>query len=92
MSSDVFKKGLRLATFSVAALVSLAATSSLLRNPLSRGIVGVALLAGVLVAILYACSKYLTVLWMVSDRFSAFIVASVLKLVRPSTQPLEKAQ
>lgn len=92
MSSEIFRTGLRLATFSVASSVSLATTSFLLRNPLSRGIVGLTLLFGVLVSILYVCSKYLKVLWIASDRFAAFIVSIVLKPVRPSSQPLEKVQ
>lgn len=92
MSSDNFAKGLRFVTFVVAVLVSLVATSSLLRNPLGRGIIGVVLFAGVFAAILYACSKYLKVLWVASDRFSAFIVSSALKPVRPFTQPMEEAQ
>jgi hypothetical protein len=92
MSSEFAKKALRLVTFTVATSLSLMFTSALLRIPLSRGLVGLVLIGGLLLAVLYIFAKYLTILWMFSDKLSAFVVGRALKLVASTaTQSGEKA-
>jgi len=84
MSKDLVKAGLRLVTFAAATSCSLMFTTALLRNPLSRGVVGLILIGGLLLAVLTGFAKYLMLLWMWSDRTSTFVVR---RLVKPVTQP-----
>ncbi len=92
MSSELAKSGLRITTFAVATSLSLMFTSVLLRNPLSKGVVGLLLFGGLFLAILYGFTKYLTVLWMLSGKASAFVIGRLLKPVaNPAPQSAEQA-
>ena len=92
MSGDFAKSGLRVATFVVSTSLSLMFTNALLSNPLSRGVMGVVVLAGLLLAVLYGFAKYLNMLWILSGRASAFVVGKRLKPISdPATQSAEQA-
>lgn len=92
MSSELFESVFKLVTFAVATSLSLMFTSVLLRIPLGRGVVGLVLIGGLLIAILNAFAKYLTMLWMLSNKLSAFVVGRTVKPVAShATQSAEEA-
>ncbi len=92
MSGDFAKTGLRVATFALSTSLSLMFTNALLSNPLSRGLMGVVLLAGLLLAVLYGLAKYLKMLWSLSGRASAFVISRRLKPISdPAPQSAEQA-
>lgn len=92
MSSEFANKALRLLTFAAATSLSLRLTNALLRIPLGRVLVGLALLGGLLLAVLFVLAKYLTILWMFSDKLSTLVVGQARKLTASTaTQSAEKA-
>ncbi len=92
MREDFVRTGLRLVTFAAATSFSLMFTTALLRNPLSRGVVGLVLIGGLLLAVLAGFAKYLTLLWMWSDRTSAFVIGRIFKAAtQPATHNTEQA-
>ena len=92
MSSEFAKRALGVVLFANAMTLSLMFTSAVLRLPLGRGVVGLVLIGGLLLAVLYVFAKYLTLLWMFSNKLSAFVVGRALRLVASAaTQSAEKA-
>ena len=92
MSSEVANRTLRLLTFAATTSLSLTFTSALLRVPFGRGLVGLALIGGLLLAVLYLSAKYLVLLWMFSDKLSTLVVGKVGKLIAgTATHSAEKA-
>lgn len=92
MSKAFVRTGLRLVTFAAATSFSLMFTTALLLNPLSRGVVGLLLVGGLLIAVLAGFAKYLMLLWMWSDRTSAFVIGRILEAAtQPATHNREQA-
>ena len=92
MSSEFAKRALGVLLFANAMTLSLMFTSAVLHLPLGRGVVGLVLIGGLLLAVLYVFAKYLTLLWMCSNKLSAFVVGRALRLVASAaTQSAEKA-
>lgn len=92
MSSEFAKRALGVVLFANAMTLSLMFTSAVLRLPLGRGVMGLVLIGGLLLAVLYVFAKYLTLLWMFSNKLSAFVVGRALRLVASAaTQSAEKA-
>lgn len=92
MSSEFAKRALGVVLFVNAMSLSLMFTSAVLRLPLGRGVMGLVLIGGLLLAVLYVFAKYLTLLWLFSNKLSAFVVGRALRLVASAaTQSAEKA-
>lgn len=92
MSSEFAKRALGVVLFVNATSLSLMFTSAVLRLPLGRGVMGLVLFGGLLLAVLYVFAKYLTLLWLFSNKLSAFVVGRALRLVASAaTQNAEKA-
>ena len=92
MSSEVAKRALGVVLFANAMSISLMFTSAVLRLPLGRGVMGLVLIGGLLLAVLYVFAKYLTFLWMFSNKLSAFVVGRALgPVASAATQSAEKA-
>ncbi len=92
MRSEFAKRALGVVLFVNATSLSLMFTSAVLRLPLGRGVMGLVLIGGLLLAVLYVFAKYLTLLWLFSNKLSAFVVGRALRFVASAaTQSAEKA-
>ena len=84
--SELLRKALRLATFLVMATVSLMCASAILRLRLGRNVVGLALLAALVAAVLFVTAKYLHALWSLSKRFTLTFLSEGSQAL-PSSSP-----
>lgn len=91
MNSELMRKALRLTTFVAMASLSLMCTSALLNLRLGRSLAGLALIAGLLVSVLYVTAKYLLALWNLSNRFTLAILSAGSQPV-PSSNPQGEEQ
>ena len=84
--SELLRKVLRLATFLGMATVSLMCASGILSLRLGRNLVGLALLAALVAAVLFVTAKYLLALWSLSNRFTLTVLSEGSQAL-PSSSP-----
>ena len=93
MSKEATKSFLKLSTFAAAASLSLSLTSAVLRYPLSRGLVSILLVIGLVAVVLYGVAKYLAFLWRASDNASDYLLRRVSRQMTPTaTEPVEQVR
>ena len=93
MSKEATKSFLKFSTFAAAASLSLSLTSAVLRYPLSRGLVSLLLGLGLVAVVVYGITKYLALLWRVSDSASDYLLGRVSRLTSPSAaEPVEQVR
>ncbi len=84
--SEVLRKVFRLATFFGMATVSMMCANAILSLRLGRKLVGLALLAALVAAVLFVTPKYLLALWSLSNRFTLTVLSEGSQAL-PSSSP-----